>query len=72
MFVGGTVGTGEQWVSWIHMVDVARAIEFVINNPNLRGPVNVTAPTPSGMRILVKQLVLFYIAHIGYLFLPSS
>ena len=33
LFVGGTVGTGEQWVSWVHMVDVARAVEFVIKNP---------------------------------------
>lgn len=56
LFVGGTVGTGEQWVSWVHMVDVARAIEFVIKNPNLRGPVNVTAPIPVRMKYFGKTI----------------
>ncbi|MFZ7945989.1 TIGR01777 family oxidoreductase [Neobacillus sp. 19] len=56
LFAGGTVGTGEQWVSWVHMTDVVRAIEFVINHPNLRGPVNVTAPTPVRMKSFGKTI----------------
>ncbi len=50
LFVGGTVGSGKQWVSWIHVMDVVRAILFAIENENLRGPVNVTSPSPVQMK----------------------
>jgi uncharacterized protein len=49
LFVGGKVGSGEQWVSWVHVMDVVRAIVFAINNKSLRGPVNVTSPSPLQM-----------------------
>lgn len=48
LFAGGTVGSGKQWVSWVHVEDVVRAISFAINN-HLSGPVNVTAPFPVRM-----------------------
>lgn len=50
LFVGGTVGSGEQWVSWVHVMDVVRAITFVIENHRVKGAVNVTAPTPVQMK----------------------
>lgn len=50
LFAGGTVGSGKQWVSWVHELDVIRAIEFVINNPQIRGPLNITAPNPIRMK----------------------
>jgi uncharacterized protein len=50
LFVGGTVGSGEQWVSWIHIQDVVRAIDFVITNERVHGPVNVTSPSPVKMK----------------------
>ena len=50
LFAGGTVGSGEQWMSWVHVKDVARAIAFAVENPNLSGPVNVTAPFPKRMK----------------------
>lgn len=56
LFAGGTVGTGEQWVSWVHVVDVVRAIGFVINKPELHGPVNVTAPSPVQMKDFGKTI----------------
>lgn len=46
LFVGGTIGSGKQWVSWVHVDDVIRAIAFVIDNQLIKGPVNVTAPSP--------------------------
>lgn len=49
LFVGGTVGSGEQWLSWIHVSDVARAILHAIETPELSGPINVTSPNPKRM-----------------------
>ncbi|MCZ8536986.1 TIGR01777 family oxidoreductase [Paenisporosarcina quisquiliarum] len=49
MGVGGKVGTGEQWVSWVHVADVAKAILYVIENEDFTGPFNLTAPDPKQM-----------------------
>jgi len=46
MFVGGRLGSGEQWFSWIHQEDHARAFLFVKDHPEITGPVNFTAPNP--------------------------
>jgi uncharacterized protein len=50
MFVGGTVMPGNQWMSWVHITDVARTIRFAVENEAISGPVNVTAPTPLRMK----------------------
>ncbi|MGR3763286.1 TIGR01777 family oxidoreductase [Rossellomorea sp. NS-SX7] len=50
LFVGGTVLPGNQWMSWVHIDDVARAIRFSSENEAISGPVNVTAPTPVRMK----------------------
>ena len=50
LFGGGTVGTGRQWLSWIHVHDVARAVLFAIETEDLEGPFNVTAPYPKRMK----------------------
>lgn len=42
--LGGALGGGRQRVSWIHMEDFLRAVEFIIGEPFLDGVVNVTAP----------------------------
>jgi uncharacterized protein len=49
-FAGGTVGSGEQWVSWVHVEDVARLIKEALQNDKYEGPVNVTAPGPVTMK----------------------
>ncbi|MCM3872097.1 MAG: TIGR01777 family oxidoreductase [Pyrinomonadaceae bacterium] len=46
MGVGGKVGSGEQWMSWIALDDVVGAIEQVLANENVKGPVNFVAPNP--------------------------
>lgn len=56
LFVGGTMGSGKQWVSWVHVLDVARAIAFAIGNDNIRGPVNVTSPSPMKMKDFGKTI----------------
>jgi len=44
--LGGTVGPGTQYVSWIHDADTIRAIEFLIADTELNGPVNLASPNP--------------------------
>ncbi|WP_102273177.1 TIGR01777 family oxidoreductase [Cytobacillus massiliigabonensis] len=49
-FAGGTVGSGKQWVSWIHLKDVVDGILFAAVNRQLKGPINFTAPNPVRMK----------------------
>jgi uncharacterized protein len=56
MFVGGTVGSGEQWMSWVHIKDIARAVKFIAETEGISGPVNVTAPSPVTMKDFGKSL----------------
>jgi uncharacterized protein (TIGR01777 family) len=44
--VGGPVGTGRQWMSWIHHADLAGLFLLALDNPQARGPLNGTAPNP--------------------------
>jgi uncharacterized protein (TIGR01777 family) len=39
-------GSGQQWVSWLHIQDFCRAVEFLVNTDSLSGPVNLCAPHP--------------------------
>jgi hypothetical protein len=45
-FVGGRVGSGRQWVSWIHIDDLTNLLLHMLEAPDLRGPVNAVAPNP--------------------------
>lgn len=45
-FVGGALGSGQQWMSWIHLEDLVGLIWQAIDDPRTAGPVNATAPNP--------------------------
>lgn len=44
--LGGRAGSGRQFVSWIHDQDFARAVRWIVEHDELRGPVNVCSPNP--------------------------
>ena len=44
--LGGRIGSGQQWWSWIHVDDIVRGIHHVIRTESLSGPVNLVAPKP--------------------------
>ena len=46
MGVGGRIGSGKQWMSWIALDDVVGGIEFALASDSLNGPVNFVAPNP--------------------------
>jgi uncharacterized protein len=46
LFVGGPLGSGRQWLSWIHLEDQVAALRFLVDNPTASGPFNLTSPTP--------------------------
>ncbi|MCH2515399.1 MAG: TIGR01777 family oxidoreductase [Dehalococcoidia bacterium] len=44
--LGGKLGSGRQWWSWISLSDVVNGLSYVLDNEDISGPVNFTAPTP--------------------------
>ncbi len=44
--VGGKLGNGQQWMSWIHIDDLVGIIFHALENDSINGPLNATAPTP--------------------------
>src|SRR4051794_17910482 len=44
--LGGKLGSGRQWMSWIALPDEVAALRFVLDNNDINGPVNLTAPEP--------------------------
>lgn len=54
--LGGPIGSGRQYMSWIEAGDLVRAIEFALSNSTLTGPVNAVAPAPVRQREFAKTL----------------
>jgi hypothetical protein len=54
--IGGPIGNGKQWMSWVDREDVLRAIEWAIDNPSARRVYNVAAPNPVRNREFARTL----------------
>lgn len=54
--LGGTLGKGTQFVSWIHLADFCRAIAFLIDHADIDGPVNLSSPNPVPNRQFMRAL----------------
>jgi uncharacterized protein (TIGR01777 family) len=55
-FVGGPIGNGRQWFPWIHIEDLISAIQFVLSNDTVSGPVNFCGVQPATNRDLARTL----------------
>jgi uncharacterized protein len=49
LYIGGPIGKGSQWISWIHEKDVVGLIFHVIENTGIHGPINLVSPNPVRM-----------------------
>jgi uncharacterized protein (TIGR01777 family) len=54
--LGGPIGDGRQWFSWVHMEDLVGAFAFLLERPDASGPFNLTAPAPVRNGDLARSL----------------
>ena len=54
--IGGRLGSGRQWMPWIHLDDLRAAIVHAVISETLHGPVNGSAPTPERNADLTRKL----------------
>jgi uncharacterized protein (TIGR01777 family) len=55
-FAGGPIGSGRQYISWIHRLDWIEMVRWLVQEPRVEGPVNATAPHPVTNRELSRAL----------------
>jgi uncharacterized protein len=55
-FVGGPIGNGRQWFSWVHSSDLTEAFVFLLKHQEVSGPVNVCSPQPVRNKDLARVL----------------
>lgn len=55
MFAGGSIGSGKQWMAWIHIEDIINAIAYLLES-DISGPVNLTGPRPARMEKFARVL----------------
>ena len=67
--LGGTIGSGNQFVSWIHEIDFIRSIELLIASSDFTGVVNLAAPHPLPNRDFLHAIREAWGTHIG---LPTA
>lgn len=53
---GGRIGSGKQWMSWIHIDDLCGLIDLVLRDKGVRGPINATGPQPVTNEVFTRQL----------------
>ncbi|MBP1168097.1 uncharacterized protein (TIGR01777 family) [Chryseobacterium sp. PvR013] len=56
MGLGGKQGRGHQMVSWIHIEDFCKAVDWIIQHENISGTVNITAPAPVSNENMMRKL----------------
>jgi len=56
MGMGGKVGSGKQYISWVAIDDVVNAVKLALNDASLRGPLNIVSPNPVTNEVFTKTL----------------
>lgn len=56
LFVGGPIGSGKQWLSWVHRQDVVALLVDALTNERMQGPINVAAPDARTMADFSRSL----------------
>lgn len=56
LFAGGRMGSGRQWMSWVHRLDWVEMVRWIAATPDASGPINVTAPHPVRNREFARAL----------------
>jgi hypothetical protein len=54
--IGGPLGNGRQWLSWVHVDDLVSLFQFLLENPDASGAFNATAPQPVTMKTFASAL----------------
>lgn len=54
--LGGRIGSGRQWVSWLHIADFLKIVRYALDTPDVSGVVHVTSPNPVSNRDLMQAL----------------
>ncbi len=54
--LGGSAGSGDQFVSWIHEADFVRALDFIVAHDSIEGPINIASPNPVPNRDFMRIL----------------
>lgn len=54
--LGGIIGSGDQSLSWVHIDDLINAILFLLERPDIQGPVNISAPECLSQKSFAKTL----------------
>ncbi len=55
-FVGAPLGTGKQWMPWIHLNDIVKIFVTAVEDPNMAGPYNACAPYPVTNKLLTQSM----------------
>lgn len=58
--LGGKVGSGEQYMPWIDLDDLVQAIAFLMDHPEIQGPVNLVSPEPIKQVDFAKELASYF------------
>lgn len=58
--LGAVFGSGQQWMSWVYKADMIRIILYLLDNDNLSGAINATAPEPVTNEVFTKKVAAHY------------
>ncbi|MDD3653048.1 MAG: hypothetical protein PHO01_02500 [Desulfotomaculaceae bacterium] len=57
-FAGSPLGSGKQWLSWVHIRDLTRMPRLIIETAGIKSPINLTAPEPAQMSAVAREIGL--------------